>query len=291
MANFFYFDSTGTKQGPVTSAQLKVLTQQGIITPDTRLETDTGHTGQAKQIQGLFPPPEPSPFEPILPPSFPQPPYQQHYAVPLPLSPAAEAIKKLNMYFTALWISLAAALPFYLISILFDIGFLIARGRNPGFTRENMNPDVAPMFVFVWALMTLAFTGVAVSGCLLLYSLWKQVPPDIARTTPGKAVGFAFIPVFNLYWVFVVVYGLTQDMNTTLERAGLPKMCHEQLGFITAWATCVASVCDYFSSADYFGFFVVIAAIMQIGSCAISIVYVKNVKDAAIALLQRQQSS
>ena len=52
--NFFYTDVNGQKQGAISPSQLKELVAQGIITPDTLLETDTGHKGKAGQIKGLF---------------------------------------------------------------------------------------------------------------------------------------------------------------------------------------------------------------------------------------------
>ena len=56
MANFFYFDQTNQKQGPVSEEQLKELATQGLINPNTPMETDTGHQGTAGQIPGIFPP-------------------------------------------------------------------------------------------------------------------------------------------------------------------------------------------------------------------------------------------
>jgi len=56
MTNYFYIDAYGQKQGPYKDQQLKELAAQGIITPNTSLETDTGHKGMAGQIPGLFPP-------------------------------------------------------------------------------------------------------------------------------------------------------------------------------------------------------------------------------------------
>jgi hypothetical protein len=53
MANFFYTDANGCKQGPYSNPQLQELATQGIITPYTPLETDGGHTGVAGQIPGL----------------------------------------------------------------------------------------------------------------------------------------------------------------------------------------------------------------------------------------------
>ena len=53
--NYFYNDAYGQRQGPVSAPQLKKLAVQGIITPNTPLETDTGKKGNAGQIRGLFP--------------------------------------------------------------------------------------------------------------------------------------------------------------------------------------------------------------------------------------------
>ena len=61
MANFFYFDQTGQRQGPLNESQVKQLAMQGIIRPSTSIETDTGRKGTAGQIPGLFPV-EPNPF-------------------------------------------------------------------------------------------------------------------------------------------------------------------------------------------------------------------------------------
>ena len=62
MPNYFYTDANGNKQGPFTAEQLQTMAKRGIITPDTLLETDTGHKGTASQIPGLnFNTAEPSP--------------------------------------------------------------------------------------------------------------------------------------------------------------------------------------------------------------------------------------
>jgi len=53
MANFYFTDADGTKQGPLTPEQIQALAKKGIIKPDTMLESDAGHTGKAGQIPGL----------------------------------------------------------------------------------------------------------------------------------------------------------------------------------------------------------------------------------------------
>ena len=53
MPNYFYTDASGQKQGPINEVQLQAMATRGVITPDTPLETDTGHIGTAGQIPGL----------------------------------------------------------------------------------------------------------------------------------------------------------------------------------------------------------------------------------------------
>jgi hypothetical protein len=89
------------------------------------------------------------------------------------------------------------------IAALLTFGLLIEGG---GKVSEGFGPLVAGLSVFaVYALVVLA---------LLVYRMWKAIPTALARTTPGKAVGFLFIPVFNLYWWFPAIWGWAKDWNS-----------------------------------------------------------------------------
>ena len=55
MPDWFYYDQQGQKIGPITDPELRELIDRGLILPDTKLETDSGHTGKARQVPGLFP--------------------------------------------------------------------------------------------------------------------------------------------------------------------------------------------------------------------------------------------
>ena len=57
---------------------------------------------------------------------------------------------------------------------------------------------------------------------ILVYKLWASIQGGPARTTPGKAVGFLFIPFFNIYWIFQVYWGWAQDYNRYVDELGLP---------------------------------------------------------------------
>lgn len=53
MICWYYYDSNGKKLGPVDTETLKLLAKHGIITPDSIIETNVGHRGKAKEIEGL----------------------------------------------------------------------------------------------------------------------------------------------------------------------------------------------------------------------------------------------
>lgn len=57
---------------------------------------------------------------------------------------------------------------------------------------------------------------------VLIYRMWGAIQDGHARTSPGKALGFLFIPIFNLYWAFQVFWGFARDFNAYLDRHGLP---------------------------------------------------------------------
>lgn len=58
---------------------------------------------------------------------------------------------------------------------------------------------------------------------VVIYKMWASIRGGRAtRTTPGKAVGFLFIPFFNLYWLFQVWGGFPTDYNRYLEEYSLP---------------------------------------------------------------------
>lgn len=59
--------------------------------------------------------------------------------------------------------------------------------------------------------------------CVFLHRVWHAVQPFGVRTTPGKAVLFCFIPLFNLYWVFQAFYGHSKDFNSII-RAKHPSL-------------------------------------------------------------------
>ena len=52
-----------------------------------------------------------------------------------------------------------------------------------------------------------------IMSLIYLYRAWVLLQPRTKHATPGKAVGFLFIPFFNLYWYFVAYWRWSQEWN------------------------------------------------------------------------------
>ena len=73
---------------------------------------------------------------------------------------------------------------------------------------------VDELLYFSWLPMVVALVTLYV----MIYKMWAAIQDGHARTTPGKAVGFMFIPLFNIYWFVQVFYGWAKDYNSFLDR-------------------------------------------------------------------------
>lgn len=72
-----------------------------------------------------------------------------------------------------------------------------------------------------WPYLILGGVGLLYTGGLALvfyYKMWESIQDGYARTSPGKAVGFMFIPFFNLYWIFQAIWGFSKDYNAYVDR-------------------------------------------------------------------------
>lgn len=144
----------------------------------------------------------------------------------------------LKTQFTVFWIGLAAGLPLSFIIIGLG-GFLLS----------------------------------TVLYFMMLHKFWSIIQDGGARTTPGRAVGFCFIPFFNLYWVFVAFSGLAKDLNKYSRERGISA---PEVSEGMALTYCILLCC---SIIPYLGVLTALAAMV------IWILTVKQMKDAAISII------
>ncbi len=114
----------------------------------------------------------------------------------------------------------------YAGSLVGGIAFIIlalivgAIGAN-----ANMQEQMAPftsilmvlalIFVFAWAIIHTVFY------LLVLAKLWGAIQDGQTEISVGKAIGFLFIPFFNIYWTFKVWGGFPNEYNAFIARHGL----------------------------------------------------------------------
>jgi Tfp pilus assembly protein PilE len=96
------------------------------------------------------------------------------------------------------------------------------------------------LFVFIGIC---AFSFSYIYNLIALSRCWGILQGTTARTTPIKAVGFLFIPFFNIYWGFIAYPGLATDANKFAERQDLTK----RISFGFAVATCILYLIPYIS--------------------------------------------
>lgn len=71
---------------------------------------------------------------------------------------------------------------------------------------------------FFSALSLTSLGYVVVVHCRLYYKMWMAIQDNHISTSPGKAVGFLFIPLYNIYWAFYMFVGFAEDYNAFIER-------------------------------------------------------------------------
>ena len=56
---------------------------------------------------------------------------------------------------------------------------------------------------------------------VLFYKMWAAIKDSQPSISPGRAVGFLFIPVFNIYWALLMLTGFTEDYNSFIIRRSI----------------------------------------------------------------------
>jgi hypothetical protein len=105
---------------------------------------------------------------------------------------------------------------------------------------SNREMEVILPVALLWFLL---LVPAVITYLVWLYRAWDSVPPAHRSTTPGQAVGFLFIPFFNLYWIFRAVPGLSASIRRAREAAG--EQTGTGSGFGIGVAAAVVSVIPY----------------------------------------------
>jgi len=117
----------------------------------------------------------------------------------------------------------------YLLAVATFFGEMIAVARNPNLGK-NVEFGVPPLEIFLPAFIARVYWFV----CVYRYhKILAAVPRYVHPISPGKAVGFHFIPFFNLYWILHWPSAIADFVNARL-RAPLMRGAVLGLGAIAA---------------------------------------------------------
>jgi hypothetical protein len=101
--------------------------------------------------------------------------------------------------------------------------------------------DLVPILILVGMGVLLIVYGAAVM-CAFIYRMWVAIQDGHARTSPGRALGFLFIPIYQFYWVFQAFPGFAKDFNAFAARHSL-NVARMSSGLFTAFAIlCLGAV-------------------------------------------------
>lgn len=225
-SQWFYSDAQKKQQGPLSFAQLQQLAAVGQIQPDSLVWNESmPNWTPAAEVSGLLP-------EGAAP-SAPASQSTNPYATPA-TSTAPQAVS--GGSYPIPFVK-RCSIPLYLFTyiggfvlLIAGVIFLMATSNevvvndfdstyttDEDFERlerqieESEDVSTGGLVVLLGGLVV--FVIGAIFGFIFLYRAWFILQPGGARTTPGKAVGFMFIPFFNFYWKFVAFHGWSQDWN------------------------------------------------------------------------------
>jgi len=220
--------------GPADEAAIKNLIAAGTVTRNTLVWQEGMDSWQPVLATPLASMLPPGP-PPLVPPTYP--------AVPMPQAAPAERVKQIKLFFMLWWILCAAGIAACLTLIGAVLGI----------------PAIIAGVVFY---------------VMLLYKLWCTVQDGRAESTPGKAIGFMFIPFFNLYWQFVAIWGLSKDLN---RYAREHNVAAPQANEALALTGCILNCC---AIIPYAGILAAIAGLIVL------IIAVNGMCDTAAAIIQ-----
>ena len=123
-------------------------------------------------------------------------------------------------FFAGIWAA-AASIAWFLFA---NTALLLVLGRWEISQRSGRSATFGADAMGVFLIFGLASVLALIASVLfviVIYRMWAAIQDGHARTDPGRAVGFLFIPFFNIYWAFQALVGFAKDYNSYLDRHGL----------------------------------------------------------------------
>ena len=136
--------------------------------------------------------------------------------------------------------------------------------------------DVGGLNRNIFVMGIISFIAAFVISYILLYRFWAVIQDGKARTNPSKAVGFCFIPLFNIYWNYVATVGLAEDINRYCREKNIAAPVVGE-GLATTWFALYC--CSYIPFLNF---------LTAIPCLVIFIILMKQLTDVAARILEQK---
>jgi hypothetical protein len=215
----WYVSVDGQQHGPYSGEQLVEFTGTGNITRESMVWTEgMAEWLPAAQIEGLFPAEAPAPATaPAMVRSttaasnFMRPGQTAGYATGQLSGQATAQVQGGFRHPQIAAASFGLWAGTIVVSVLFVIiGFVLLPQAA---LQAETNPTMMMVVFGLFGVSALCSLIAMILQLMTLHRTWKCLSLSGATVTPGAAVGFLFIPFFNLYWLFRAFYGLSQEWN------------------------------------------------------------------------------
>ncbi len=238
MSDAWYVLSEEQQLGPYTGEQLVEFAQEGRIIAETMVWADgMAEWVTASQVEGLIPQPVAvATTKPVLATSNWAPPGARAatnlgarvatsaspYQAPVSGYSPVQAVAAGGSYpffpikaaSFGLWmwsiIGMILAIVFLMISVVGMVSNSESKADQSTMMTFGIIGTVMYLVLFVCSIISMIYFYI------LLYRSWDCLRCGNPRTTPGQAIGMLFIPLYNIYWLFVAINGLPQDWNRVM---------------------------------------------------------------------------
>ncbi len=231
----YYYVRNNERQGPISGAQLVQLAGTGQVQPTDLVWTDGMPAwAPASTLEGLYAAPV-SAAPAMVPPPPPAPP--AHYVAapsPVPVRPLFPAAPFGGASFGMMFV--LGLLGFFIL-----VGGVVMAVIGAQAGGDVTTPAVvAGIITAVLGCCLLIWS--CVLGAIYLYRAWSAIQghPQV-ESTPGKAIGFMFIPLFSLYWIFIAYGKWAKQYNEFVRMNQLPGAPAVSEGLFLTLCICTAA--------------------------------------------------
>lgn len=233
--DWHYIDEKHGNIGPVSEMELAALIASGTVKRKTLVWNmgmddwkEAGESVASVHFGSQTPPPPPPPARDGVSANPPAPPPQSCISIlPGQNAPENDLIDQARptKRVADCWIvkcPLIAICLIAVVAIVFKVGFRLVRDGEPLGIYDWTVGGHNVMAIVVLVAASIGALLVATSifyHFVVLYRAWSLIPVDQRSTSPAKAVGLLFIPLFNFYWIFRAYWCLAQTHKQLRPRS------------------------------------------------------------------------